>query len=184
MVCTIGPVTNLALALRRAPDLVTKVRGLVVAGGRLGPDAARGNYNFGCDPEAARAVLFSGAPLAIGTNDITEQVTLGHDDVARLRTGTLACQAAAEQLARYLSVRDRDQTPMYDPVALTLAYTDRFVTTRPVALTISTKQTADEPRLMSRAVLTVDPESPPIAHASVSVGIAAFKEHLFSSIGA
>lgn len=176
VVCTIGPLTNLALALRRAPDLTRKVRGLVVAGGRLGPDAARGNYNFGWDHEAVRLVLSSGAPLKIGTNDITEQVLLHASHLPRLQAGPPACRAAADQLARHFQQRQRDWTCMYDPVALTLAYTDQYVATRPMALTITSAE--------QRVVLGVDEAAPPTAEASVAVDVLAVTEHILAVLGA
>jgi inosine-uridine nucleoside N-ribohydrolase len=58
----IGPMTNLAIALRLRPDLAAKIRRLVFMGGSLhAPNSEGGSaeFNFWFDPEAARIVLRS-----------------------------------------------------------------------------------------------------------------------------
>ena len=176
VVCTIGPVTNLAVAIQRAPDIVSKVRGFVFAGGRLGSDAARGNYNFGWDHEGVRTVLFCGSSMKIGTNDITEQVMFRTEHVPRLLAGTPAARAAGEQLAKHFRLRQREKTPMYDPVALTLVYTDRFVTTGPMALTTTS--------VGDKLVLGIDETKPPMIEASVAIDVEATTEHILEVVGA
>ncbi len=176
IMCTIGPVTNLAIAIQRAPDIVSKVRGFVFAGGRLGPDADRGNYNFGWDHEGVRTVLFCGGPMKIGTNDITEQVTFRTEHVPRLLAGTPAARAAGEQLAKHLRLRQRERTPMYDPVALTLAYTDQYVKTQPVALTTTS--------VGEKLVMGIDEGKPPMIDASVAIDVDATTEHILQVVGA
>src|SRR5688500_13674888 len=124
VLAAIGPLTNVAAAFQRAPDLPKRLDQLVLMGGRLGGEAERGEHNFNCDPAATRTVLESGARLRIGTLDVTAQAQLRREHVTRLRAGDAACQPAAGQLETYLSYRKRDWTSMYDPLSLTLAYTD------------------------------------------------------------
>jgi purine nucleosidase len=66
MVVTLGPLTNLALALAKAPDIVGKVSRCVVMGGAanvVGNVTPAAEYNIWCDPEAARKVFHSGLPV-------------------------------------------------------------------------------------------------------------------------
>ena len=172
----IGPLTNVAAALERAPELVGRLREIVIMGGRLGEEAPEGEHNFNSDPEATRIVLDSGARLKIGTYEVTRQAQLRREHVGRLRGGDAACQAAAEQLNGYLDYCGRDWTSMYDPLSLTLAYTDRYLTTRPAALRVTTSE-----RL---AVLSEDASAAPSAEVSAALDAGGFVEHLLDMIGA
>ena len=64
-VLAIGPLTNLALALRRRPDIAPKIGALVMMGGAVGVpgnSSATAEFNFWFDPEAAQAVFRSAIP--------------------------------------------------------------------------------------------------------------------------
>ncbi len=97
MLVTLGPLTNLALALEQAPDLPRLLRGYTLMGGAFG---VSGNttptteWNIHCDPDAAKIVFAHwGAamaadpsiprPLALGL-DVTERARILPDDVVRL----------------------------------------------------------------------------------------------------
>jgi inosine-uridine nucleoside N-ribohydrolase len=175
VLAAVGPLTNLATAFRRAPDVARRARAVVLMGGRLGPEAARGEHNFNSDPEATRTVLECGARLLIGTYEITSQARIGAAELPRLRAGSPACRAAADQLERYITHHKRQATSMYDPLSLTLAYTDRYLTTEPVALTVRTGA-----RLVE---LGVDSAAPPTAQVSTRVDAPAFVDYLLRTIG-
>jgi len=67
-ILAIGPMTNIALALRLKPDIETKIKRIVFMGGNLkvpGNASAMAEFNFWFDPEAARIVLRSHIPQKI-----------------------------------------------------------------------------------------------------------------------
>ncbi len=66
VIVTLGPLTNLALALRIAPDIAPRVSRCIVMGGAActnGNVTPAAEYNIWCDPEAARIVFRAGLPI-------------------------------------------------------------------------------------------------------------------------
>ena len=84
----VGPLTNVALAVRQAPDIVERVAGISLMGGALGPSnvTPTAEFNIWADPHAEQIVLAWGAPLVrmAGLNP-THQLCVGPDVIARLR---------------------------------------------------------------------------------------------------
>ena len=102
-----GPQTNIALALRMAPDLARLAKRFVVLGGCFrtpGNITPVSEYNVWADPEAARVVLRSGAPVTLVPLDVCEDnrvapSMLTRDDLADLafsgkdrRAATWVCE--------------------------------------------------------------------------------------------
>lgn len=94
MLTTLGPLTNLAVALEREPQLPKLLRGLVMMAGAYrspGNTAPTSEWNVAVDPEAMQAVLDGWAahpgvnrPVALGL-DVTERAKMTPDHLARLR---------------------------------------------------------------------------------------------------
>ena len=90
---TLGPLTNLAVALQREPRLPHFARQLVIMGGSYrspGNTAPTSEWNVACDPEAMQAVLSAweaaqgvGRPVALGL-DVTERAKFVPDHIVRL----------------------------------------------------------------------------------------------------
>ncbi len=74
--CPLGPLTNIATALARAPDIVGRVERIVLMGGayfEVGNITPAAEFNIYVDPEAARDVVASGIPLTILPLDATHR---------------------------------------------------------------------------------------------------------------
>jgi purine nucleosidase len=100
----IGPLTNIALALRRYPQLVSQVRNFVIMGG----SADRGNatpaaeFNIAADPEAAAIVFGAGWPVTMVGLDVTRQVRATAAIRDRIRgLGRLADDLLLPSLSHY-----------------------------------------------------------------------------------
>src|SRR5258708_8415766 len=98
---TLGPLTNVALALKKNPGIAAKVSRCVVMGGAPGcegnvPPAAE--YNIWCDPEAARIVVRSGLPIElVGWHLCRGEAVLNPSDIQRvLSLDTLLARFAIE----------------------------------------------------------------------------------------
>jgi inosine-uridine nucleoside N-ribohydrolase len=174
VLAAVGPLTNVGAALRREPRLAGRLRALVIMGGRLGEGSERGEHNVNQDRLASQAVLEAGAALRVGTYEVTRRAVLGWDAVEKLRqSGDAACAGAAAQLALYLTRLNRPATSMYDPLSLTLAYTDRYLTMRPVRLAA----TYGDRLTRWEAV-----DGAPNAEVSVDVDAPAYQQHLLETI--
>ena len=97
--CALGPLTNLALALVKAPDIVAGVAELVLMGGAsraLGNVTPAAEFNIHADPHAAEIVFDSGLPITVVPLDVTHQVRSTPERIARIAAlGTKAASAVA-----------------------------------------------------------------------------------------
>ncbi len=90
-VICLGPLTNLAAAMRRDPELPSLAQGLVVRGGAIscGGDATpAAEFNIYCDPEAAREVFRAEFNLSLVPLDVTNRVVFSTDDITRVTDKT------------------------------------------------------------------------------------------------
>lgn len=89
-IVTGGPLSNVAVALQREPDLATQVGHLVIVGGTLnGPGnvTAAAEFNIYCDAVAAHQVFHSPVTKTLIPLDISSQVVLGYDLLTHLAAG-------------------------------------------------------------------------------------------------
>lgn len=81
-----GPLTNIALALRTAPDLARRIAGIsLMGGGRFGNRTAAAEFNIWCDPHAAAIVFEYGGPLVMAGLHLSHQLQATPERIARLR---------------------------------------------------------------------------------------------------
>jgi purine nucleosidase len=97
----VGPLTNVALAMRLDPTFARGLRKLIVMGGVFNGQTNSadrpGEYNVWCDPEAARIVLDSGVPAWWVGLDVTMQARITREHVRRIAAiGTPFATFAAE----------------------------------------------------------------------------------------
>jgi inosine-uridine nucleoside N-ribohydrolase len=89
----VGPLTNIALALRAAPDLASRIAGIsLMGGGMFGNRTPAAEFNIWADPEAAAIVFGYGGPLMMCGLDLTHQFQATAERIDRVRalSGRLA----------------------------------------------------------------------------------------------
>ncbi|MBQ2263447.1 MAG: nucleoside hydrolase [Loktanella sp.] len=72
----IGPLTNIATAFQRAPDIIPRVQEIVLMGGayfEVGNITPTAEFNIYVDPEAAKIVFDAGVPLVVMSLDVTHK---------------------------------------------------------------------------------------------------------------
>jgi purine nucleosidase len=100
-VCALGPLTNIAVALVKAPEIAGKVRELVVMGGagfELGNVTPAAEFNMHVDPHAAAVVFDSGMPITMIPLDVTHQLITTPPRLAALRALGNRCGRAVAGL--------------------------------------------------------------------------------------
>jgi purine nucleosidase len=150
---TLGPMTNLAIALEREPHLPSMVRRFVFMGGAFrhpGNATPGAEANIYTDPEAAEQVFAAfgaeGAaparPVGVGL-DVTELVTLHQQDLDAIcnsnEDGALARfirDAVTFYMGFYRSSHGSNGAAMHDPLALAVAVDPALVRTEPVAVEV------------------------------------------------
>lgn len=83
-IIAIGPLTNIAIAMQLFPDMAQNVAEIVIMGAVFNVPGYLKDTNFGVDPEAAYAVLNSGANLTLVPMDVTVQTQMVHEDLDKL----------------------------------------------------------------------------------------------------
>jgi inosine-uridine nucleoside N-ribohydrolase len=124
-----GPLTNIALALRIAPDLSRLAKEIVIQGGYVDNHLARvighadynTDFNFLFDPEAAHIVLTAPWARITAVGDVANPITVTEDYAAAIaRAGTPA--------AKYVGAYARRGQPMWDEIAVAVALDRSLVT--------------------------------------------------------
>jgi purine nucleosidase len=124
--CTLGPLTNIALALEKAPEIAGRVRELVMMGGGFfegGNITPAAEFNIYVDPEAAAAVFKSGIPIVMMPLDVTHKVLTLKSRVEKLRAiGNRPAKALVEMLEFFerfdVEKYGSDGGPLHDPTVI------------------------------------------------------------------
>ena len=124
--CPIGPLTNIATAFNKAPDIVEKVQEIVLMGGayfEVGNITPAAEFNIHVDPHAAKIVFGAGAPIVVMPLDVTHKalVTKPRNDALRAlgnKVGT-----AVAQMTDFFERYDKEKygsagAPLHDPCVI------------------------------------------------------------------
>jgi inosine-uridine nucleoside N-ribohydrolase len=123
----IGPQTNIAVALRKAPDLAAKLAGITVMGGVFGEQFPE--WNILCDPEAAWIVCHAGVPLTMVGLDVTTQCRLDGRGVDRIAARETAPTRLLHAWTSRWRERNGFRTPiLHDPLAVATLVDPSLVT--------------------------------------------------------
>jgi purine nucleosidase len=101
--CPIGPMTNIAMALVKAPDIAPLIREIVFMGGaafRPGNTTPAAEFNFSIDPHAAQIVLTAGVPMTMFGLDVTGQAVITKPWMETLEAGAGPVGRAAIAMMR------------------------------------------------------------------------------------
>jgi len=121
--CTLGPLTNVAMALVKAPAIAGRIAGIVMMAGayfEVGNITPAAEFNVYVDPEAADVVLRSGVPITMVPLDVSHGVLTTPDRLERIRAIGNRCSAAVAEMMAFAAVFDIKKYgwaggPLHDP---------------------------------------------------------------------
>ena len=124
--CPLGPLTNIAMVIERAPDVVARIKQIVLMGGGFfegGNITPSAEFNIFVDPEAAKIVFGAGVPVTMMPLDVTHKVLTTRVRVERLRAnGNRASVAMADMLEFFERFDEEkygtDGGPLHDPTVI------------------------------------------------------------------
>ncbi len=131
----IGPLTNIALAIRTAPDILDKIAGISIMGGSnfFGNRTPVAEFNIIADPEAAAIVFSSGAKILMSGLNLTHQFGVLREDIATIRKiDSLVSNFVADMLEFFATMYAEKffgefNGPLHDPCAImTITHPELF----------------------------------------------------------
>ena len=125
----IGPLTNIALAFRQAPDIIERVAGISIMGGSatFGNVTSTAEFNVWADPEAAAVVFESGAHISMAGLNVTHQYYVDREVISELRemsdggrhhAATFAADLFDFYVGSYMTRTGKERVALHDPVAV------------------------------------------------------------------
>ncbi len=148
-ICTLGPLTNLGMAIAKEPAIIPKVAELVMMGGGFfqgGNTTPAAEFNVYVDPHAAHIVFTSGIPIVMMPLDVTHQALTSADRIQRFADlGPPAGTAVAGMLDffdRYdMEKYGTEGAPLHDPTVIAYLLKPEIFEGRRVNVQIETSST-------------------------------------------
>lgn len=124
--CPLGPLTNIATALQRAPDIAERIKQVVLMGGayfEVGNITPTAEFNIYVDPEAADIIFKSGIPVVVMPLDVTHRALVTEPRNSAFRDLNTAVGTAVAQMTDFFERFDREKygsagAPLHDPCVI------------------------------------------------------------------
>jgi purine nucleosidase len=137
--CCMGPLTNIAVALRQSPDIAQGIARIVLMGGAFrepGNRSLTSEFNMLADPHAAHIVFSSDIPIVAIGLDATHQVMLTPEHVSRFSGISGRISARLEELMTFWDRNDVRRYgsrggPLHDPLVVAYLLTPALFRTEP-----------------------------------------------------
>ncbi|WP_299558329.1 nucleoside hydrolase [uncultured Sulfitobacter sp.] len=145
--CPLGPLTNIATALQKAPDIADRIEEIVLMGGayfEVGNVTPTAEFNIYVDPEAADIVFKSGTPIVVMPLDVTHKALVTRPRNDAFRALATPVGRAVAQMTDFFERFDKekygsDGAPLHDPCVTAYLIRPDLFTGRHVNVGIETQ---------------------------------------------
>jgi inosine-uridine nucleoside N-ribohydrolase len=140
-ILSLGPMTNLALAIRLEPAIIPLTSEVIVMGGSFNIQNPEPEFNIRCDPEAAQIVFSSGWRVHILGLDITRRVHFSRRDFSSLPNGNPAVDLLRSQAPGWIDRMEemgweQDGCALHDAVAAAYLVDDTIFQTEETSIEV------------------------------------------------
>jgi purine nucleosidase len=143
--CPTGPLTNVAMAMLKEPELAPRLKAIVLMGGAigLGNVTPAAEFNIYVDPHAAKLVFESGVPLTMLGLDVTHRVLVNRPRLEAIRAIGTPVGLAAAGLVDFFNRFDSDRyaadgAPLHDPCVIAWLIDPTLFSGKPCHVAIET----------------------------------------------
>jgi purine nucleosidase len=144
--CPLAPLTNIAMAFIKAPDIVGRVKEIVMMGGgyfEQGNTTPAAEFNIYVDPEAADVVMRCGRPITMVPLDLSHQMLSNRARVKAFRDLGNRCGVATAEMLDFFERFDEQKYgweggPLHDPCVIAWLLQPDLFKGRQINVTIET----------------------------------------------
>jgi purine nucleosidase len=144
--CPIGPLTNVALAIVKQPEIVPRLKEVVLMGGamELGNVTAAAEFNIFVDPHAARVVFESGVPIVMLGLDVTHKALVTDERLTQIKAIGTPVATACAGLLDFFNRYDKERyhvpgAPLHDPCVIAYLLAPELFSGRHINVEIETQ---------------------------------------------
>lgn len=172
IILAIGPLTNIASAYLKDKDTFNKLGKLIIMGGTF--DSEYAEWNFRCDPEAAKEVLESKVDTYLVGHDLTKLSEIPIDYLNKLKSfNNPGIKRLMELSNLYESCYNYERLPiMHDPLCSSILFGD-FVEFKDINISVET-----EP---PKRAITTFPSNGKLCHIGIKANYEQFFKHLMNT---
>lgn len=149
VIAAIGPLTNIALFIKKYPNFLSKIAKFSIMGGGIdhGNITPEAEFNFFVDPEAADIVFNSGVPITLSTLDVTLNAFITQNDLDLFAKVDNTISDIALKILKVYACKD---AALHDPVAILAISNPELFQTKNVNVQINISDT----ELRGKTILT------------------------------
>lgn len=141
-----GPLSNIAMAMRKEPRIVPKIKQIVLMGGayQLGNVTPSAEFNIYADPEAAYVVFNCGRPIVMMGLDLTRQALATSEVINKIKTLNNAASNLFADLMEYFTMTQKKAfgwaaPPVHDPTTVAYLIDPSIIETKPMYVQVETR---------------------------------------------
>ena len=139
-IIALGPLTNVAVAIQREPEIKDRIKEIFVMGGAVevgGNVTPYAEFNIYDDPRAANIVFDSGIPTTLVGLDVCERVAFGKDDTDWKAGASTGERLAARIMEGWFEIHpERDRYILCDPLTVAATVAPDLLTYRHAKITV------------------------------------------------